>query len=130
MNRISLVLLILLAVVLAMGVLLGETSLSMAQLMQAFRDPASPPGEVLWAIRAPRAATAAVRARRRLSVDVARASASSSPRSAPSSSSSSSSPSSSSRALVVVALAHAPGHAQQGVCSDSVRQLLGERQSR
>jgi iron complex transport system permease protein len=60
MNRLSLLLLVLLVVVLAMAVLLGETPLSAAQLMQAFGQPSSPPGEVLWSIRAPRAATAAV----------------------------------------------------------------------
>jgi iron complex transport system permease protein len=58
--RLSLLLIVLLVVVLALGVLLGETPLSAAQIMQAFSDPASPPGEVLWTIRAPRAATAAV----------------------------------------------------------------------
>jgi iron complex transport system permease protein len=58
--RLSLLLIVLLIVVLALGVLLGETPLSAAQIMQAFSDPASPPGEVLWTIRAPRAATAAV----------------------------------------------------------------------
>lgn len=60
MTRVTIILLIALAVVLALGVFLGETSLTMAQLSQAFRDPASAPGEVLWSIRAPRAATAAV----------------------------------------------------------------------
>jgi iron complex transport system permease protein len=60
MNRLSLLLIALLVAVLAMAVLLGETPLSVAQLLQGFRDPASPPGEVLWAIRAPRTATAAV----------------------------------------------------------------------
>src|SRR5690606_26592166 len=59
-SRLALLLVVLLAAALALAVLLGETSLSAAQLAQAFRDPASPPGEVLWAIRAPRAATAAV----------------------------------------------------------------------
>jgi iron complex transport system permease protein len=58
--RLSLLLIVLLVVVLALGVLLGETPLSAAQIMQAFSDPASSPGEVLWTIRAPRAATAAV----------------------------------------------------------------------
>lgn len=60
MSRLSLFLILLLVVVLALAVLLGETPLTAQQIMQAFRDPASPPGEVLWAIRAPRAATAAV----------------------------------------------------------------------
>ena len=39
---------------------LGETSLSAAQFAQAFAHPGSAPGEVLWAIRAPRAAAAAL----------------------------------------------------------------------
>ena len=60
MNRLTLFLIVALAVVLAMAVLLGETPLTAQQVMQAFRDPGSPPGEVLWSIRAPRAATAAV----------------------------------------------------------------------
>lgn len=58
--RLSLLLIAVLVVVLALAVLLGETTLSAAQIMQGLRDPASPPGEVLWTIRAPRAATAAV----------------------------------------------------------------------
>ena len=49
-----------LLVLLALGLLLGETSLSGAQYAQAFRDPASGPGEILWAIRAPRVVAAAV----------------------------------------------------------------------
>lgn len=60
MNRLTLLLIIALVVVLALAVLLGETPLTAQQIAQAFRDPGSPPGEVLWAIRAPRAATAAV----------------------------------------------------------------------
>ncbi|HEX6866773.1 MAG TPA: iron ABC transporter permease [Caulobacteraceae bacterium] len=60
MNRSLAVLLVLLVAVLAAGVFLGETTLTSAQFAQAFRDPDSLPGEVLWAIRAPRAATAAV----------------------------------------------------------------------
>ncbi len=46
--------------VFVMAVLLGETQLSAAQYVQAFTQPGSAPAEVLWAIRAPRAATAAV----------------------------------------------------------------------
>ena len=42
------------------GVALGETQLSHAQLAQAFADPSSGPGEILWGIRAPRTAAAAV----------------------------------------------------------------------
>ena len=38
----------------ALAVLLGETLLTPAQWMQALADPASGPGEVLWAVRAPR----------------------------------------------------------------------------
>ncbi len=60
MNRMTVFLLVLLLAVLGMGVFLGETALTSAQFAEAFRDPASLPGEVLWAIRAPRAATAAV----------------------------------------------------------------------
>jgi len=60
MNRLTLFLIVALVVVLALAVLLGETPLTARQIMLAFRDPGSPPGEVLWAIRAPRAATAAV----------------------------------------------------------------------
>lgn len=40
------------------GVLLGETSMAAGQIVQAFQDPGSGPGEVLWAVRAPRVATA------------------------------------------------------------------------
>ncbi|MGE5564684.1 MAG: FecCD family ABC transporter permease [Parcubacteria group bacterium] len=60
MNRLTLLLIVALVAVLALAVLLGETPLTAQQIVQAFRDPASPPGEVLWAIRAPRVATAAV----------------------------------------------------------------------
>jgi iron complex transport system permease protein len=44
----------------AVAVMLGETPLSAAQYAHAFHDPASPPGEILWALRAPRVACAAV----------------------------------------------------------------------
>jgi iron complex transport system permease protein len=47
-------------VLVAAGLLLGETQLTGAQIAQAFTDPASGPGEVLWAIRAPRTVAAAV----------------------------------------------------------------------
>lgn len=60
MNRLTLFLIAALIAVLALAVLLGETPLTAQQILQAFRDPGSPPGEVLWAIRAPRVATAAV----------------------------------------------------------------------
>lgn len=58
--RLNLVLVAVLLVLLALGLLLGETALTAAQYAQAFRDPASGPGEVLWAIRAPRVVAAAV----------------------------------------------------------------------
>ncbi|MFD3264255.1 FecCD family ABC transporter permease [Phenylobacterium ferrooxidans] len=58
--RLNLVLIAALLVLLALGLLLGETSLSGLQYAQAFRDPASGPGEILWAIRAPRVVAAAV----------------------------------------------------------------------
>ena len=41
-----------------MGLLLGETAFSTAQIGQALADPGSGPGEVLWQVRAPRVATA------------------------------------------------------------------------
>lgn len=50
--------LILIAIVAA--VLFGETAFGLSRLMQAVADPASGPGEVLWAVRAPRAMTALV----------------------------------------------------------------------
>jgi iron complex transport system permease protein len=62
MNRLGLNLLlaIALALALAVAVSFGEASLNGAQYLQALLAPASPPGEVLWAIRAPRAVGAAV----------------------------------------------------------------------
>ncbi len=50
----------LLLLALLAGLLLGETTLSAAQYAQAFAHPASPPGEVLWTIRLPRALMAAL----------------------------------------------------------------------
>jgi iron complex transport system permease protein len=44
----------------AAGLWLGETQLTAAQFAQAFGDPGSGPGEVLWGIRAPRTVAAAV----------------------------------------------------------------------
>ncbi|MGA0606941.1 FecCD family ABC transporter permease [Phenylobacterium sp. VNQ135] len=44
----------------AAGLLLGETQLSGGQFAQAFADPASGPGVVLWEIRLPRTAAALV----------------------------------------------------------------------
>jgi len=43
---------------LVLAVLLGETLLTPGQWMQAVTDPVSGPGEVLWAVRAPRAVCA------------------------------------------------------------------------
>jgi iron complex transport system permease protein len=60
MSRLTLLMIVVLAVILALAVLLGEMPLTVQQIAQAFRDPTSQPSEVLWAIRAPRAATAAV----------------------------------------------------------------------
>jgi iron complex transport system permease protein len=51
---------LLLLVLAAAGLLLGETQLSGAQYAQAFHDLASAPAQVLWEIRAPRTACAAV----------------------------------------------------------------------
>lgn len=48
------------AVVLALAIGVGETRLSWAQLWQGLTDPSSPVGEILWTIRAPRAAAAAL----------------------------------------------------------------------
>ncbi|HWA61129.1 MAG TPA: iron ABC transporter permease [Caulobacteraceae bacterium] len=48
-----------LAAMIAVAVGLGETWLGPAQITRAFADPGSPPGEILWAIRAPRAVAAA-----------------------------------------------------------------------
>ena len=45
---------------LAAGVLLGEAPLTAAQYAQGFADPDSPPGQILWSIRAPRAGAAAL----------------------------------------------------------------------
>lgn len=50
----------LLILVLLVGLLLGETALTAAQYAEAFAHPASPPGEVLWTIRLPRALMAAL----------------------------------------------------------------------
>ena len=58
--KLNLLLVAALLVLLALGLLLGETALSAAQYAQAFGDPASGPGEILWAIRAPRVVAAAV----------------------------------------------------------------------
>jgi iron complex transport system permease protein len=53
-------LVLLLLVLLGLGVAFGETQLSLGQYHQAFVDAGSPPGEVLWGLRAPRVVAAAV----------------------------------------------------------------------
>ncbi|MFN3559374.1 MAG: FecCD family ABC transporter permease [Brevundimonas sp.] len=58
MTRLILWLLAALAVAVVLAVALGESPLTAAQIGAAFRDPSSGPGEVLWAVRAPRALTA------------------------------------------------------------------------
>jgi iron complex transport system permease protein len=55
-----LVLALVLLALLASSVALGEIRLDFAQYAAAFRDPASPAGEILWGLRAPRAIAAAV----------------------------------------------------------------------
>lgn len=57
-SRLTLVLAGLIAAAAVTGILLGETVFTMAQMSQAFADPASGPAEVLWQVRAPRVATA------------------------------------------------------------------------
>lgn len=57
-GRLSLILLALVGLAALAAVLFGETVFSAAQLRQAVMDPSSGPAEVLWAVRAPRAATA------------------------------------------------------------------------
>lgn len=57
-GRLILILSLAIGAALALAVLLGESPLTPAQVGKAFRDPASGPGEVLWAVRAPRAVTA------------------------------------------------------------------------
>jgi len=57
-GRLILILSLAIGAALALAVLLGESPLTPAQVGEAFRDPASGPGEVLWAVRAPRAVTA------------------------------------------------------------------------
>jgi len=54
------VLLGLLLLALAAGVLLGEAALTGEQYRQAFAAPSSPPGEILWSLRLPRTAAAAL----------------------------------------------------------------------
>ena len=58
--RLPILLGLLLIAVLTASVGLGETALSPSQYLAAFFHPSLPAGEILWAIRAPRAATAAL----------------------------------------------------------------------
>jgi len=53
-------LILLLAAALALSVAFGETALSLGQYQAALTDPTSPPGVILFAIRGPRAACAAL----------------------------------------------------------------------
>ena len=57
-RRLGLVLAGLIVLATLAAVLLGETAFSVDQLGQAFAEPTSGPAEVLWTVRAPRAATA------------------------------------------------------------------------
>ncbi|HYE45477.1 MAG TPA: iron ABC transporter permease [Caulobacter sp.] len=54
------ILLLALGAVLAAGLLLGETPLTLAQYGEAIAQPGSPAGEVIWTIRLPRALMAAL----------------------------------------------------------------------
>ncbi|MGH7211849.1 MAG: FecCD family ABC transporter permease [Acetobacteraceae bacterium] len=58
--RLLILLSLILIACLALGVAFGETALSAAQYARAFTDPGSAPGEILWALRAPRACAAAL----------------------------------------------------------------------
>ena len=57
---VELALLAALALAAVLALALGEAALSAAQLTAALTDPSSPPAEIVWAIRAPRLAAAAV----------------------------------------------------------------------
>ena len=57
-GRLAAILAVLIALAALLAVLFGESAFDAAQLTQAFTEPASGPAEVLWAVRAPRAATA------------------------------------------------------------------------
>ncbi len=59
-KRLELLLLLALLAIAAVAVSLGESPLSVNQYHQALTDPGSPPGEVLWTIRLPRVAMAAL----------------------------------------------------------------------
>lgn len=56
----SLVLVLVLALAAIIAITLGETPFTAGQYLQALTHPGSPPGEVLWTIRAPRVAMAAL----------------------------------------------------------------------
>ena len=58
--KLQFILMSLLIASLALGVFLGETSLSVMQYREAFADPASRAGEIIWAIRLPRVVAAAI----------------------------------------------------------------------
>ncbi len=60
MTRNLAILLLLLVAAIVAAMLLGETPLTGAQYLQAFTHPGSPPAEVIWSIRAPRALMAAL----------------------------------------------------------------------
>lgn len=60
MTRNLAILVLLLIAALAAAMLLGETPLTSEQYAQAFTHPGSPPAEVIWSIRAPRAVMAAL----------------------------------------------------------------------
>lgn len=59
-GRLNLMLAAALAATLVVAVALGETAFDASHYAEAFRSPGSGPGEVLWAVRAPRAACAAL----------------------------------------------------------------------
>ena len=60
MTRLMLVLTVLLAAAMVLAIGLGEVPFGPAQYLEALRHPGSAPGEILWTLRAPRAAAAAV----------------------------------------------------------------------
>lgn len=57
-GRLAAILAVLIVLAALLAVLFGESAFDATQLAQAFTEPASGPAEVLWAVRAPRAATA------------------------------------------------------------------------
>ena len=58
--RMTAVLVVLLGLALVLSIGFGETSLTVSQYHQSFFDPVSAPGEIVWSLRAPRAAAAAL----------------------------------------------------------------------